>query len=68
MASFRADNELNGCKFWKNEWERRCRISGEEPELADHVFERFSVNKRNTEYGKALKEYGSGICYLMGIE
>ena len=68
IARFRTGNEFKGCKFWKNEWERRCRLCGEEPESAEHIFEKCKSNRRKTECRIALKEDGSGLGFLMGVE
>ena len=68
MARFRMGNEYEGCKFWKKEDDRVCRVCGNSVELVRHVFEECEGNNRKVKAEVALGELGEGIGYLKGME
>ena len=68
IARFRTGNEFEGCKFWLQEEEQVCRMSKKVSEGVRHVFEECEGNNRKVKVENALREDGSGVGFLKGVD
>ena len=68
LARFRSGNEFKHSYFWRDEADKMCRICKDGEEDARHVFEMCKLNKNKIKWELVLKEDGSGIGYIKGIE
>ena len=68
LARFRIGNEYEECKHWKKDEEKLYRVCKKKTESPIHVFEECEMNRCKKKVKEVLKEDGSGIGFIKGIE